>query len=70
MHIFVSIVAAGIVLHFLREGLDEWREESRDRREVRAQNKKPHPLGNWGRWNLLGLLVLATICIGRLTGLG
>jgi hypothetical protein len=69
MHIFLAIIAAGIVLHSLREGLDEWREESRDRREIRALRKST-PLGNWGRWNLLGLLVLAAICIGRLTGLG
>jgi hypothetical protein len=68
MHIFLPIVAAGITLYLLSEGLGAWREESQDRREIRARNKRP--LGNWGRWNLLGLLVLAAICIGKLRGWG
>ena len=32
MHIFLAIIAAGIVLHFLREGLDEHRQTRRDAR--------------------------------------
>jgi hypothetical protein len=80
MHIFLAIVAAGIVLYSLREGLDEWREPGVPSSFFRALVGVLATISGirllcWimsspGRFILTIVIIDAVICVVQLRGWG